>query len=80
MYSSIADPGRTEPNLNQGWTLPSAPPVYSELTGQGFGTAASAPPIIPGMSNLSLNPDEDLPPPTYDDAIRNTGKFPKVKI
>ena len=72
VYSDLPNQGRTEPNTNQGWTLPSAPPSYSDVPAQGVG-AATAPPIVPDMANLSLNPCPDLPPPTYDDAMRDTG-------
>jgi hypothetical protein len=72
MYSDLGNQGGTEPNSNQGWTLPTAPPSYSDVPVQGIG-AATAPPIVPDMNNLSLNPGPDLPPPTYDDAMRDKG-------
>ena len=74
VYSDLANQERTEPNADQGWTLPTAPPSYSDVPAQGVGVA-TAPPIIPDMTNLSLNPCPDLPPPTYDDAMRDKGNL-----
>merc|ERR1719322_1351501 len=58
----VASQGRTEPNSGQGWSMPSAPPNYSDLPNGGSGVSAS-----------SLNPNDapDLPPPSYEDAMKN---------
>jgi len=62
VYSEVASQGRTEPNSGQGWSMPSAPPNYSDLPNGGSGVSAS-----------SLNPNDapDLPPPSYEDAMKN---------
>jgi len=65
VYSEVAGQGRTGPGASQGWSMPSAPPNYSDLPGGVNG--ATAPPIA--------NPADapDLPPPSYEDAMKNTG-------
>ena len=69
-YSQVASQGRTESNTGQGWSMPSAPPNYSDLPNGGSGMGL--PPMAPTMANPSDNPD--LPPPSYEDAMKNTGK------
>jgi len=68
VYSQVASHGRTESNTGQGWSMPSAPPNYSDLTNGGSGMGP--PPMAPNMVNPSDNPD--LPPPSYEDAMKNT--------
>ena len=68
IYTDLVNQGQTEPNTDQGWTLPTAPSSYSDMPAQGVG-AATAPPFIPEMANPSLTPCQDLPPPTYDNAM-----------
>jgi len=64
VYSEVANQGRTGTNTNQGWTMPAAPPNYSDLPGGA--SAPSAPQVNPGDAS-------DLPPPSYEDAMKNTG-------
>ena len=71
-YSNLSAEERTECNPNQGWTMPSAPPNYSNLPNAG-GTLPTAPPVLPDVSNLYLGDSSDLPPPTYEDAMRDAG-------
>ena len=75
-YSQVANQGRTESNTGQGWSMPSAPPNYSDLTNGGSGMGP--PPMAPNMANPSDNPD--LPPPSYEDAMKNTGKVIDPRI
>jgi len=62
MYSQVAGQGRTE---GQGWSMPSAPPNYSDLSNGGSG-------MIPPPVSLNPNDNPDLPPPSYEDAMKNT--------
>ena len=75
-YSQVASQGRTDSNTGQGWSMPSAPPNYSDLTNGGSGMGP--PPMAPNMVNPSDNPD--LPPPSYEDAMKNTGKVTDPRI
>ena len=72
-YSDLAGQAQVEPNMNQGWTLPTAPPIYSETSIHGVNSASAPPANFPDITNLSLNPTPELPPPTYEDATRNKG-------
>ena len=73
-YSQVAGQGRTESTTSQGWSMPSAPPNYSDLP---YGSSGmNAPPMAPSMAND--NPD--LPPPSYEDAMKNTGKATDPRI
>jgi len=62
VYSQVAGQGRTE---GQGWSMPSAPPNYSDLSNGGSG-------MIPPPMSLNPNDNPDLPPPSYEDAMKNT--------
>ena len=72
-YSDLAGQAQMETNVNQGWTMPTAPPIYSQTSIQGVNSASAPPPNLPDITNLSLNPTSELPPPTYEDATRNKG-------
>ena len=72
-YSELAGQAQTETNLNQGWTMPTAPPISSQTSIQGVNSASAPPLNFPDITNLSLNPTPELPPPTYEDATRNKG-------
>ena len=72
-YSDLAGQAQMGTNLNQGWTMPTAPPIQSQTSIQGVNSASALPPNFPDITNLSLNPTLELPPPTYEDATRNKG-------
>ena len=74
-YSDLAGQAQMETNLNQGWTMPTAPPIYSQTSIQGVNSASAPPLNFPDITNLSLNPTPELPPPTYEDATRNKGIY-----
>ena len=70
VYSQVAGQGRTE---GQGWSMPSAPPNYSDLSNGGSG-------MIPPPVCLNPNDNPDLPPPSYEDAMKNTGNVTDPRI